>query len=183
MKHISPIFIAAALALWNMAVFADTEYKEIVWEDLVPEGAIQPEQYSLDELHNLGDILAQEAESSDAVGRQVVPELAGKKIKLPAYVIPLENDAESITEFLLVPYFGACIHVPPPPPNQVVFGVKKDGIQISLFDAIWAYGTLQIETIDSDLAESGYSMKVEKMAPIDWKEFLGEDEDNQSTDW
>jgi len=86
--------------------------------------------------------------------------------------LTLEFDGRGVGEFLLVPYFGACIHVPPPPPNQVVFGAKEDGIKISLFDAIWVYGTLQIETINSDLAESGYSMKVDKMTPLDWKEFM-----------
>ncbi|MCG8325575.1 MAG: DUF3299 domain-containing protein [Thiotrichales bacterium] len=183
MKLISSVFAAVGLLLWNMAVLADSDYKKITWEDLIPKDAIQPEQYSLDELHNLDQILVQQEENAEIVGRQVVPELAGKKVKLPAYVIPLDSDSESIKEFLLVPYFGACIHVPPPPPNQIVFGAKNDGIKISLFDAIWAYGTIQIETIDSELAESGYSMKVDKMTPIDWKEFLGEEKYNQITDW
>jgi len=172
MKLLTSFFTAVGLFIMSLTVFADTAYQEITWEDLIPKDAIQPEQYSLDDLHQLDQIMAQQAENAGIAGRQVVPELAGKKVKLPAYVVPLEIDVESIREFLLVPYFGACIHVPPPPPNQVVFGAKEDGIKISLFDAIWVYGTLQIETINSDLAESGYSMKVDKMTPLDWKEFM-----------
>ena len=166
------INVTLALLLNSAVVVADSNYREIFWEDLIPEGAIQPQEYSLDELHQLDDILAQEAEKSQIAGRQFATKLAGQKIKLPAYVIPLDSDVENIKEFLLVPYFGACIHVPPPPPNQIVYGVKEDGLKIDLFDAIWVYGTLQIETINTDIAESGYSMQVEKVASLDWQEFI-----------
>ena len=46
--------------------------------------------------------------------------LDGKLVKIPGYMVPLEDDSEVVSEFLLVPYVGACIHTPPPPPNQIV---------------------------------------------------------------
>jgi hypothetical protein len=47
-------------------------------------------------------------------------DLQGTKVRLPGYVVPLEYSQGAIREFLLVPYFGACIHSPPPPANQIV---------------------------------------------------------------
>lgn len=161
------IMLTYALLLSN-AVASTADYEDLTWEDMIPADAIQPKQYTLEELHSLDRIMADEkAENSELVGRQVVPDLAGQKVKLPAYVVPLEQDEEKITTFLLVPYFGACIHVPPPPPNQIVFGTSKNGIKSELFDAVWAYGTMQIETVDSELAEAGYSMKVDKVELMD----------------
>ena len=163
--------LVGGIALMSCAIAAaDSQYREITWEDMIPEGAEQPKEYSIEDLHNLGEILAEE-EEAEHVGRQTVAELAGQKIKLPAYVIPLEGDENASTEFLLVPYFGACIHVPPPPPNQVIYGDSKDGIESKLFDAVWAYGTMQIETINSEMAESGYSLKVDKVEILDFEEY------------
>lgn len=163
--------VSAALLLLSVQAFANNAYETIFWETLIPEGATQPEEYSLEDLHRLDELIAEEEKLGDIIGREVVQSLAGKKIKIPAYVVPLELDAESNTEFLLVPYFGACIHVPPPPPNQIIFGSNKQGIKTELIDAIWAYGTLQIEKINTELAESGYSMTVDKIELVDWEEF------------
>ena len=163
-------FFAVFVLIANMNVLANNTYEQISWEQLIPEGAIQPREYTLEDLHRLDELIAEEEKFADIIGRQVDPALAGKKVKIPAYVIPLEFDAETNKEFLLVPYFGACIHVPPPPPNQIIFGVNEKGVKTEQFDAIWAYGTLQIETIDTDLAESGYSMAVDKIEIVDWQE-------------
>ena len=171
MNALRNVLALAFLFAISMAAAAKAPHQEITWDHLIPEGAIQPKEYTIDELHDLDALLAQEEENADIAGRQFVEALAGKKVKLPAYVVPLQSDGESFKEFLLVPYFGACIHVPPPPPNQTIFAVDKKGIKNQLFDAVWAYGTLQIETITSDLAESGYSMKVDKIELLDWDEY------------
>ena len=171
MNLLRNILVTTLLLTTSMAVMANSPHREITWDDLIPAGAIQPKEYTVEELHQLDELLAEEEENAGIAGRQFVQVLAGKKVKLPAYVVPLESDGESFKEFLLVPYFGACIHVPPPPPNQTIFAVDKKGIKNQLFDAVWAYGTLQIETITSDLAESGYSMKVDKIELLDWDEY------------
>lgn len=171
MKKFRYILTTAFLLFASTAAMANSPHKEISWDELIPEGAIQPKEYTIEELHELDELLAQEEENADIAGRQFVQAFAGKKIKLPAYVVPLDSDGESYNEFLLVPYFGACIHVPPPPPNQIIYGVDKKGIKNQLFDAVWAYGTLQIETNTSELAEAGYSMKVDKIELLDWEEY------------
>jgi hypothetical protein len=66
--------------------------------------------------------------------------------RVPGYMVPLEDNLEEVTEFLLVPYPGACLHVPPPPPNQIVHvimeGNKKAHVRLWM-EAVWVEGTLR----------------------------------------
>ena len=80
-------------------------------------------------------------------------QLDGERIRIPGYVLPLEYDDDLVTEFLLVPYVGACIHVPPPPPNQIVHVVAKDGVETDggLFTPVWVYGLMKTEQSESSL--------------------------------
>ena len=74
-------------------------------------------------------------------------QLIGKSIKIPGFAVPLEGDDgfEYINEFLLVPYFGACIHVPPPPPNQVIHVILDEPVHFEVISfAIWITGILEI---------------------------------------
>ena len=73
--------------------------------------------------------------------------LLGKPIKIPGYAVPIEGDGgfDLVSEFLLVPVFGMCIHVPPPPPNQVILVKMKDPVPFELLlDAIWIFGVLEV---------------------------------------
>ncbi|MEM6512772.1 MAG: DUF3299 domain-containing protein, partial [Pseudomonadota bacterium] len=76
------------------------------------------------------------------------------------FVVPLEySDKGRVKEFLLVPYFGACIHYPPPPPNQIVYVILDEAIALnSIWDPVWAIGTLQAERKGSELGTAGYTM-------------------------
>ncbi len=73
---------------------------------------------------------------------------------------PLESDAEGRTTLLfLVPYPGACIHVPPPPPNQMVLVRYPKGIALDdIYEPLWVDGTLHIETVNNDLADAAYAL-------------------------
>ena len=79
-------------------------------------------------------------------GEMTVKELDGQVVRLPGYALPLEFSEDGVTEFLLVPYVGACIHTPPPPPNQIVF-VKMDKkyLSKSLYDPVWITGQIKIQ--------------------------------------
>ena len=95
-------------------------------------------------------------------------ELNGSMVKIPGFVIPLEGDDKMITEFLLVPYFGACIHVPPPPPNQIIYVKFEKGAPIQqLWDVIYIVGKLKTETINSELAETGYLIEGVRLEEYD----------------
>ena len=84
-----------------------------------------------------------------------------KKIKIPGYIVPVDyNSKGAITSFFLVPYFGACIHVPPPPPNQIIYVRYPTGFSMqALYEPFWITGTLKVETMQSELAESLYTLQ------------------------
>jgi hypothetical protein len=98
----------------------------------------------------------------------LVESLNGKYVKIPGFVVPLEGNAEVTTEFLLVPYFGACIHVPPPPSNQIVHVKLAQGVPIdNLYDAIWVTGKLSTQGWKGDIASVGYSLEGESVTAFE----------------
>ncbi|MCV6590431.1 MAG: DUF3299 domain-containing protein [Marinobacterium sp.] len=87
------------------------------------------------------------------------PELDGKMVKLPGFVVPLEGIGDQVSSFFLVPYFGACIHVPPPPANQMVHVRYEPGVRVeNLYDAIWVTGKLSVAQSEHELGTAGYTM-------------------------
>jgi hypothetical protein len=92
--------------------------------------------------------------------KKTVARLDGKTIRLGGYPVPLESDAEGRTTLLfLVPYPGACIHVPPPPPNQIVLVRYPRGITLDdIYEPLWVDGILHIEAVDNDLADAAYAL-------------------------
>lgn len=96
---------------------------------------------------------------------KTVAEMANKNIKIAGFVVPVEfTDDMLITEFFLVPYFGACIHVPPPPPNQIIYVKYKKGLKTDIIaDPFLVSGKLLIENINHDIAQSSYSMLANKV--------------------
>ena len=151
-----------------------SEIQEIEWDALIPEGwrpDTLMEQYNADDLAD-DDPRAQELmEKLQALWREspVVPTLEGRRVKLPGFVVPLEMDEKRIHEFLLVPYYGACIHVPPPPANQTVHVVSggENAFEGELFDTVWVTGTLRVEATSSELAEAGYRLEDVRVAPYE----------------
>ena len=97
-------------------------------------------------------------------------ELNGARIKLPGFVVPLERGKDGlIDEFFLVPYFGACIHVPPPPPNQIVYVKMRAGAGLSsIEDAQWVTGVLHVSVKTSALGAAAYTLDGEKMEPYEF---------------
>lgn len=85
-------------------------------------------------------------------------------MRIPGYIIPLEGDAEGVRSFMLVPYVGACIHVPPPPPNQLVFVTTETPWNNSdLWTPVWVSGRLSVAPQKTELAESGYQITAENI--------------------
>ncbi|MCY1442256.1 hypothetical protein D9M71_586190 [compost metagenome] len=95
----------------------------------------------------------------------MVKALDGQQVKLPGYIVPLEVSEEGrTTEFLLVPYYGACIHVPPPPSNQIVHIFSEIGVKVEdLYQPYWIEGQMQVKATSSELADAGYQMEAEKI--------------------
>lgn len=164
---------------WPFSDDKDKDVSEITtlyWEDLIPDDFVQPENPFATMTQEEVDKLLDGSDESNARLNQlqeefnyapVVDELDGKRVKIPAYVTPLEFDGQTkMSEFLLVPYVGACLHTPPPPANQVVHANSDEVVEFkNIYDPIWAIGTIRAETVQSDLAESGYRLELESVEP------------------
>lgn len=147
------------LLCWMLSVafpvhaVAEENILTLDWTDLIPES--ERNQFDAMGMPLVTDHSG-EAMQQSTLG-SVRQELNGSEVKIPGFVVPLEGDEEKITEFLLVPYFGACIHVPPPPPNQIIYVKFPKGAPIQqLWDVIYVVGTLKTETLNHELAETGY---------------------------
>ena len=108
------------------------------------------------------------AEKQRAVAKAVNPELDGKLVRMPGYMLPLEFSGKHVTEFLLVPWVGACIHTPPPPPNQIVHVKAEKPFEVKgMFDAVWVTGQMtastakkQVHIVDGSAdIDVGYALK------------------------
>lgn len=158
-------------------------YRTVEWPDLMPEEDLQALLNPPEALNDIPDGSAEDqissqiqgaiAQASDSryqqalVSTRVVPEFDGQKIRLPGFIVPLEfGEDQTITRFFLVPYFGACIHVPPPLPNQIVYAQYDKGFKLeALYDPFWLSGTLSTELIENDMATAAYSMTVDRLEP------------------
>ncbi len=96
----------------------------------------------------------------------VNPAMNDQQVRIPGYVVPLE-EAQGLThEFLLVPYMGACIHTPPPPANQIIHvTAAKPSKKLRLMDAVWASGRLRIQRSDTPMGSSGYQLELAGLEP------------------
>ena len=95
---------------------------------------------------------------------QVVSSLNGKRVRIGGYVVPLDFESTTVKEFLLVPFVGACIHVPPPPANQIVYVKSEKGFELAnTFDAVTVTGTIKTEAAFTGLADAGYSLDAESV--------------------
>lgn len=162
------------LVFTSLAAWAGTP-RELTWPELIPQGAPPPPPpVPLHELSKLSDVL--NAESGPAVKQQtpnapVVQALDGQEVKMPGYIVPLEmaEDGQTVRDFLLVPYYGACIHVPPPPSNQIVYVRGGQGAKVDeLYQPFWITGKLRVKAVESDLAEAGYQMQASRIEPYEY---------------
>lgn len=97
----------------------------------------------------------------------IVPEFDGRQVRVPGFVVPLEYDgAQRVTEFFLVPYFGACIHMPAPPPNQIIFISMDGGFDLkSIYEPYVVEGQMQVSMTYRDIGISAYSLTAHQVVP------------------
>lgn len=140
-------------------------YREIGWEELTPKDWNPMAAFKGLNLARLkdSDPRAREALEKMRAAWDAAPvntALDGKKIRLAGFVIPLERKGKLVSELLLVPYFGACIHTPPPPANQTIHVILAQPVaDIRSMDAFWINGTLKVVRGDSSIGIYGYRLQ------------------------
>jgi hypothetical protein len=106
----------------------------------------------------------------------IVKKLDGQLVRMPGYLLPLEVSSAKVTEFLVVPYVGACIHVPPPPPNQIIYvkAAQDNGYESKkIFEPVWVTGVISVKSMSKELylvdgssgIDIGYGMQADKIEP------------------
>lgn len=168
-----------------------SQVEVLKWEDLMPEGEdevlaelyaefYEDQEMRMIEQMNLAQAaraetdlmtLIEEGSTADTMEQigtyNVVDDLNGMAVRLPGYVVPLDfNAASEYQEFLLVPYFGACLHTPPPPPNQIVFVKSEEAMKIAdIYEPVWVEGVMKTGEFGSDLGNSAYELSLSKLEP------------------
>jgi uncharacterized protein len=141
----------------------------ISWAELVPKGWDPMKDYKDIDLSKLDDsdpraneMLMKLQEAYDKA--PVNSEMNGIEVKIPGFIVPLEESQGEITEFLLVPYFGACIHTPPPPANQVLHVLPRQAAKFRSMDTVWVTGRLRTVRDESMMGVSGYQLAAESVS-------------------
>ena len=187
----SSLLVLLALLLVARSVSAQGDYQVTEWTDLMPPLDLAALENQVTVIHEPGaegsgggiwasedivgdqidswgdpqDNAAQDAYESALVSTDTVDALNGENIKLPGFIVPLEfDDDNAVTQFFLVPYFGACIHMPPPPPNQMVLVEYPEGLEMeALYTPFWVSGELSIQITENDLGTSAYAMQMDSI--------------------
>ena len=159
-------FLALAAAALVPGRALANPFREITWDDLIPQGVPYGEIIGDGQIDEVNDIwVPQYDENASKVNTQ----LDGETVKLPGYIIPFDVGSDGVTSFMLVPYVGACIHTPPPPPNQLVFVTSQTPWPTeSLWDAVWVSGRLSAKAMTTEIADVGYQIAAEKIEVYVW---------------
>lgn len=141
------------------------QFRDISWDDLIPADWKPEELFKDFDFAELTDNDPRALELMKKLREEwdrapVVQALNGQRVRIPGFVVPLDNEGGAIRDFLLVPYFGACIHTPPPPANQLIH-VQPDKPVPGKWNMapVWVSGELAVERYDSDLGNAGYRLR------------------------
>lgn len=168
------IQVLAGSALSSMAIPAiGSAYKEVEWDELMPEGWRKKVILELTRMRRYGSLTDGDPRADEAYARlkktwDAAPPTKtyiGKPIRIAGYVVPLDAERMQSSEFLLVPYFGACVHSPPPPANQIILIKPPKGSRFRTMDAIWVEGILTEGKTSSEVGTSTYILTADKITP------------------
>ena len=155
------------------------QYKTVEWIDLLPaddlEALLNPPEYLTEiEENSLEDTIDSRLKNKTRGNKDdryqealqsenVVEDMDGKRIRIPGFIVPLEfDDEELVIQFFFVPFFGACLHLPPPPPNQIILVDFPTGIPIeTLYTPFWISGKLNTKLVEKNIATAAYSMRMD----------------------
>jgi len=166
-------FATATLTTRAAATPPAATYREAQWDELVPKDWDPTKRFRNSKLGMFSDadprvlqMMREMRETWDNAPTNSA--MDGAAVKLAGYVVPLDETKAGMKEFLLVPYFGACIHTPPPPANQIIHVIAaKPAKGLHMMDAVWVSGTLKTFRSDSVMGVSGYQMQAAQIDPYE----------------
>jgi uncharacterized protein len=183
MQKLLSLVVAALIAVAGLSIIGSplqaqpspkVVYEEVTWDDLIPQKWLGEIKAQMAALGKLG-FLVDGSEQADAAMQRlrkkwdaapIDTKHLDKPIKIPGYVVTLDANRKMISEFLLVPYFGACIHAPPPPANQIILvRFDKPIKRIESMETVWVEGILRDARVDTGLAVTGYSLEAHRTYP------------------
>lgn len=162
---------------------APVNYRDVEWTDLMPKEDLDALLKPPEDLTNIPDGSEMDLISSQIsnaalqanssryqqalTSTRVVESFNNLQIRIPGFIVPVDfDDNQMTTRFFLVPYFGACIHVPPPPPNQIILVDYPQGIKVNeLYDAFQISGLLKTSLFQHEMATSAYLLDAAKVEP------------------
>ena len=152
----------AALSAWPVTNAVAKSVMKLEWGDLIPtNGKPAPKVLQGRIRHDQASLAARQPASIGARS-----ELHGKNVSLSGFVVPLDFEGAGLTSFILVPYVGACIHVPPPPANQLVLVATEEPFQSGgLYEPITVTGRIEVTATSTEIADIGYALAASKIAP------------------
>lgn len=153
-----------------LAVDPNAPAEMVSWRDLLPDGELEM-LLALEEGRAPPTLMSQfQSRRDEQIGTfNVVEELDGLIVRMPGYLLPLDYaERGQAREFLFLPYHGACIHYPPPPPNQIVYLRSAEPIRFNaLWEPVWVEGRMEIQRVSTDLADAAYAMAVRSVRPYE----------------
>jgi hypothetical protein len=170
LRAVLMLLVVPLALLASIVTLAQPAFREIRWDDLVPKDW-DPSKELRDK--NVGALIdgTPQAQQHMRALRELWDNaptnaaLNGQSVKLPGYLVPLEDGKDGLKEFLLVPYFGACIHSPPPPANQIVHVIATKPVKgFASMDTVWVSGVLKTARQDSAMGVSGYRLDASVVA-------------------
>ena len=150
-----------ALAAIPHAAHAE-DYFDIEWTDLIPAGqtAIPPVFQELLQ-HDQAPLSSRQPSSNG-----VRTDWNGQIVRLPGFIVPIDYSGTGVTAFILVPFVGACVHVPPPPANQLVFVTTNVPYESTgMFEAVNVIGMFGTASMSTQLADIAYALSADQIEP------------------
>ncbi len=154
--------LAAAAAASPQLVLGD-DFVDLDWADLVPEG----ETIIPPVLGGLVDHSEMSLASQQPMSSGVRSDWNGQIVRLPGFIVPIDFSSDGVTAFILVPFVGACVHVPPPPANQLVFVTTEVPYDSpGMYEPVNVTGMFGVSPMSTQLAEIGYALSADHIEPF-----------------
>lgn len=145
-------------------------FKTISWEELIPTDWDPSADFKSIDLGNFKDADPRAISALQKLRKAwdnapTNPLLHEKNIKIPGFVVPLDVENGKVAAFLLVPYFGGCLHTPPPPANQIIEVQLEQAQMIKTMEPVWVSGQLESVRSQTEMGIAGYRLNAVKVTP------------------